>query len=810
MIYAEVAVNAPLAHPRTFTYSIPSDIPVSVGYAVWAPFGPRLLQGIVFALSDYSPVPETKDIDQVIGTRPLLSYPQVELARWIAEHYVVSYFDAASLMLPPGFERKVLTFVEPNPRVPEYVFDSLPPQQQEIMTFLQEKGRTNVKDVPRIAGKGKIDSAITQLVRRKLVLKTCGIEPPKIHPRLVTYLKLAVSTDQAREAITGMEVKRAHRQSDLLQLLMGAIDPVSLPEARRELGFSSATVQALQKRGLISLDRVSVRRDPLAHRTFAAVNPPTLTRDQNEVFDAIRTAMQEHGSATTFLLHGVTGSGKTEIYLRALKEAVAQGKRAIVLVPEIALTPQIIARFAERFPARVAVLHSKLTPGEQFDEWHRIRDGNFDVVIGSRGALFAPQPDMGLIIIDEEHEWTYKQHDQQPRYHARDAAIKLAELTNAVLIMGSATPDITSYYRAQHGEHRLLQLPQRIAGGEISQMPLVEIVDLRRELREGNRSILSRSLYGSISRALAAREQVILFLNRRGTATFVQCRDCGFVMRCKRCDVSLTYHAAEDGLMCHQCNYRSRIPGICPDCSSKRIKYLGIGTQKVEEEVSAIFPGARTLRWDRDVTKGRYAHEEILERFLSHDADILIGTQMIAKGLDIPLVTIVGVINADIGLHLPDFRSSERTFQILAQVAGRAGRGTIPGKVIIQSYTPWHYAVTTASNHDYSSFYEQELHFRQQQNHPPFSRMARLVYTNTNAARCQSESQRFCRILRQEITSRGIPHTRLIGPSPAFTPRVRGKFRWHIIVCGPDPVSLFSEITIPIGWSLDIDPLNLN
>jgi primosomal protein N' (replication factor Y) len=378
-----------------------------------------------------------------------------------------------------------------------------------------------------------------------------------------------------------------------------------------------------------------------------------------------------------------------------------------------------------------------------------------------------------------------------------------------VVILGSATPDVTNYYRVQQGEFRLLQLPERISSGEPSPLPQVEVIDLRRELKEGNRSIFSRSLAKGIADALHAREQVILFLNRRGTATFVQCRDCGFVLRCRRCDVALTYHADKDDLVCHHCNYRTKPPEICPNCQSRRIKFLGIGTQKVEEEVAKTFPGARILRWDRDVTKGKHSHEKIMDQFLAHEADILIGTQMIAKGLDMPLVTLVGVINADIGLHLPDFHSSERTFQILAQVAGRAGRGKMGGKVVVQSYTPDHYAIAAAAKHDYATFYQQEIAFRRQQGNPPFSRLVRLLYTHTNAARCQKETQRIYRLLEQERDTQGLPNTTLIGPSPAFTQRVRGRYRYQIIIRSADPLPLLSRMNFPQGWSIDIDPVSL-
>ena len=809
MSYAEVAVSSPLAQPRTFSYSIPRNISLSVGHAVWVPFGPRLVQGIVLALSDHPSVEDTKDIAWAIDSKPILLPHQVELCRWIAERYLSSYFEAAAPMLPPGFERKVITFIQPATNVSEATISSLTPKQQKLLSLLQLKGKIGLRELKKMAGRDRIEVVVDQLMRKGLTVKTQELERIKVSPRLETYLRLAVSADQALETIPGLERKRATKQANLLKLLIQEPGPIPLTDVRRQLSLTSTAVQALSRKGLVSIEKVRVQRDPLAHRTFVPSSPLTLTPAQEAAWLETSAAIRRPASGKVFLLHGVTGSGKTEIYLRALEDAISLGKRAIVLVPEIALTPQTIARFAARFPNRVAVLHSKLSIGEQFDVWQRIKDGIFDVVIGSRGALFAPQPDLGLIVIDEEHEWTYKQQEQQPRYHARDVAIKLSELTNAVVILGSATPDVTSYHRAQRGEFRLLQLPERISSGEVSPLPQVEIVDLRRELREGNRSIFSRSLTKSIGESLAAREQVILFLNRRGTATFVQCRDCGFVMRCRRCDVSLTYHAAEDNLVCHHCNYRAKIPHVCPVCLSRRIKFLGIGTQKVEEEAAKAFPGARLLRWDRDVTRGKHSHEQIMDRFLSHEADILIGTQMIAKGLDIPLVTLVGVINADIGLYLPDFRSSERTFQILAQVAGRAGRGKSGGKVIVQSYTPEHYAVVAAAKHDYAIFYEQEIAFRRQQGDPPFSRLARLVYTHTNATQCQKEAEKVHHLLEHEKTYQGLPNTTLFGPSPTFTQRVRGKFRWQIVVRSPDPIPLLSQLHLPQGWSVDIDPASL-
>ncbi len=809
MGYAEVAVNSPGGERRTFSYAIPPHIPLKVGHAVWVPFGPRLVQGIVLGLSDYAPVEEIREIAGLIDPRLLLSPARVELARWISEHYLSPLFAAAVTMMPPGFERKVITFIQLSPGAAEVAESSLTPPQRALLTLLKRKGKVAMAGVEKALGRKGARVVIGQLVRRNLVAKSHELERVKVRPKMVPYLHLAVAG--AAEMASLLKARRAPRQAQLLELLSSG--PLSLSEAKKRT--SEAAVAALKRKGLVRVEQVRLYRDPLAHRTFIPQAAPPLTAAQEAAWRQIRDAQRElakdnRQKSRLFLLHGVTGSGKTEIYLRALGEAISLGRRGIVLVPEIALTPQTIHRFASRFPQRVAVLHSKLSVGEQFDEWWRIREGAFDVVIGSRGAIFAPQPELGLVVIDEEHEWTYKQQEQQPRYHAREVAIKLAELTGSVVILGSATPDISSYYRSRRGDYELLELPQRIAlrEGE-GLLPKVEVVDLREELKAGNRSIFSRSLSTAMEDALGVGEQVILFLNRRGAATFVQCRHCGYVLRCKRCDVPLTYHSSGENLVCHQCNLRVPLPDFCPRCGSSRIRFLGIGTQKVEEMASHSFPEASLLRWDRDVTRGKYSHEQILARFLAHEADVLIGTQMIAKGLDMPLVTLVGVINADISLHLPDFRAAERTFQVLCQVAGRAGRGPMAGRVIIQSYNPEHYAIVAAARHDYHSFYDQELPLRRQFQHPPFSRLARLLYANPSNAQCQREAERMHQLLKGERDSWGMADISLIGPAPVFIPRVRGRFRWQIIIRGDDPVRLLARIPIPQGWVVDIDPVSL-
>jgi len=813
MGYAEVSVNSPIAQRRTFSYAIPPDLTVDVGQAVWVPFGNKLLQGIVLELSDFPSVEETREIAGIIEPHMVLSPAQVKLARWLSEYYLSPLFETVALMLPPGFERKAVTFISVPPTPREAAMPSLTQEQKKVLELIHRQGKVSLRQLEKALGKKKATAVVSQLVGQGLAVREYELEPVKVKPKTAPYLRLAVKIDEARQEVAKLREKRAIKQVALLDFLVQQTEPIPLSEVRQSIGISASIVKTMVGKGLVEVQHVEKKRDPLAYQSIPQSYPLTLTATQRSALEAIETSLlkapSDNASPSVFLLHGVTGSGKTEVYLQALAEVVKQGKRGIVLVPEIALTTQTIERFASRFPHRVAIFHSKLSLGEQYDEWHRIRNGEFDVVIGSRSAIFAPQPNLGLIVIDEEHEWTYKQ-DNSPRYHARNVAIKLAELTGAVVILGTATPDIETFYYAQRGDYHLLQLPERVTPSEGSPLPQVKVVDLREELKAGNRSIFSRSLSQAIKESIAHGGQVILFLNRRGSATFVQCRNCGFVLRCKRCEVTLTYHWNKNILLCHQCNYHMPVPQVCPHCLSPRIKFLGIGTQKLEQEAGLSFPQARLLRWDSDVTKGKHSHQEILDKFRAHKADILIGTQIIAKGLDLPQVTLVGVISADTGLNLPDFRAGERAFQLLCQVAGRAGRGSLGGQVIIQSYSPEHYAIQAAAKYDYAAFYSKEINFRRQLRNPPFSRLASLTYSHPNDSACQREAERMKRLLSQEIDSRGIADLSLIGPAPAFIHRLRGRFRWQLILRGSEPAAILSELPIPQGWAVDIDPVGIN
>ena len=809
MNYAEVAVNSPGSR-LTFSYAIPPGLDISAGQAVWVPFGSRVIQGIVLRLSDEPSVEETKEIAGIVTDFPLLSPIQIKLAQWISEHYFAPLFDAMALMLPPGFERRAITCFQPTD---SQVDLPLTPEQRQILYIVRGEKKISLPELEKAIGNKKARQITDQLLDRQLITETLELEKAKIRPKTLPYIKLIASKEEIGAAKAHLDKSGAYKQAELLEFLTGQTQPISISELRKRLNCSLATVKALESRHLVSVERLRVRRDPLSHISFTTSPPPVLTSSQQAAWESIqdvivREARQSSGPPV-FLLFGITGSGKTEIYLRALTQVVAEGKRGICLIPEIALTQQTVERFANRFPGRVAVLHSGLSLGERFDEWQWIMEGNCNVVIGPRSALFAPLPDLGLIIIDEEHEWTYKQEDKSPRYHARDVAIRLAQLSDAVVILGSATPDIGSFHKAQQGEYQLVELKERITPRGYSPLPEVGIVDLREELKAGNTSLFSRSLLAAMKETLARGEQIILFLNRRGTATFVRCRNCGFVFRCPRCSIALTYHSAEKRLICHHCRYSVPVPQSCPRCFRRHLRFLGIGTQRVEEEVRQFFPEARLLRWDSDVITRKYAHEELLKNFRDRKADVLIGTQMIAKGLDLPQVTLAGIISADTGLNYPDFRSSERTFQLLCQVAGRAGRGVKAGKVIIQTYSPDNYAIEAAARHDYPGFYYKEIDYRRQYNYPPFSQLVRLVYSHTNEELCRREAERVYRLILEEKAREDMSEFNVIGPVPAFAFRARGRYRWQLFLRGTDLTRTLSRLTLPRGWTIDVDPVGM-
>ncbi len=788
---------------------MPSGIDVALGQSVRVPFGSRILEGVVVDLPEFPAVEQTRDIVGVIEEAPTLSPASLALARWMSDYYLAPLFQCLALMLPPGLARKSLAFFSATGKFQDLDITTLSEEQRYALTLAQRSGRFGLHQLEKELGEKKAESAVSQLVRRGLLSRSYATAGARVKAKTQTYLSLAAPPGPLDKPAAPSG--RAPKQAAVIDFLRSQKEPVPWPVLRREVGCTRAQLDALVRKGMVNVTELPLIRDPLAGRHTQPTAPLRLTGSQETALKAIVSSLggTPPRPAPVFLLHGVTGSGKTEVYLQALAEAVRLGKTGIVLVPEISLTPQIIERFAARFANRVAVLHSHLSLGEQFDEWRRIQNGDFDVVIGARSALFAPQPNLGLIMIDEEHEWTYKQQDTSPRYHARDVAIRLAALTGASVVLGSATPSIETNFRATRGDYGLLSLPERVTPTENSPLPTVRVVDIRGELKSGMSDLFSQDLSDTVSNALARGEQVILFLNRRGSSPVVQCRKCGFVMRCRRCDVSLHFHSVSDTLVCHLCNYRVRAPAICPRCRNPGIKFLGAGTQKLEEEATRTFAPARVLRWDSDSTKTRGSHDQILAAFQTHQADILIGTQMVAKGLDIPLVTVVGVVSADTGLNLPDFRAAERAFQVLSQVAGRAGRGARGGEVVFQTYSPGHYAVQAAARHDYKVFYDREIVYRRQLNYPPFSRLASLMYSHPNDVACREEAERLKRVLTVASEARGIAGLSFIGPAPAFIHRLRGRYRWQIILRGNDLPAFLAEVPLPRGWTVDIDPVGL-
>lgn len=575
---------------------------------------------------------------------------------------------------------------------------------------------------------------------------------------------------------------------------MLASELVSLAEA------SYQTLDALARKSIIEISQQQIeRRAEWDVIQFPA--PRQLTPSQTT---ACQTILQElESQQRPVLLHGVTGSGKTEVYLQVIQEVLRKGKQALVLVPEISLTPQIVSRFGSRFGDRIAVMHSGLSDGERHDEWWRIFRGEASVVIGARSAVFAPLKNLGLIVIDEEHEGTYKQSEGSIRYHTRAVAEKRAELVGAQLVLGSATPAVESYHKALKGEYVLTVLPERV---ENRPLPDVEIIDMRAEFEHGNRSILSASLRTALENVLLRGEQAIILLNRRGFSSFVLCRECGHVMECLNCSVSMTYHQSDRKLHCHYCTAKHDLPQKCPNCASPYLRQFGVGTEQVEAYLKAQFPTARLSRMDADTTSRKGAHRAILKRFATQETDILIGTQMVAKGLDFPHVTLVGVLSADLTLNLPDIRSSERTFQLLTQVAGRAGRGDLPGRVIIQCYDPNHFAIQAAKEHDYGRFFRQEISFRRQMGYPPFQVLVRILCTGP-----ETEVQAHAHSIAAYFREHGVHPGQLYGPSPAPISRIKGRHRWQIVVKG-EWGSLFSQLPESpsnVYTTIDVDPLFL-
>ena len=820
--FVEVALNIPGKIGR-FDYHLPGELEGKIfpGSLVVVPFGRQRLQAVVTRRVEQPSVPETRPVESLLDPRPVLTAAQLKLAEWLASETLAPLGACVELMLPPGMSQQGDSqYALTDMRIGELELDK---PQQRLVDLLTERGPLRGRQIEAALPRRNWRNSAQALVRKGLVTSQPVLPEPEVH--IKTTRLVALGIDPAKIAVHELELGKQggqayQRRRAILEFLAGEGEAVETSWVFASTQGNSVDLRYLAERGLVEFEETERMRDPLENVLVQPDTPPQLTPDQSGVWAEIEKEIlaDDRQAFRPFLLHGVTGSGKTEIYLRAVAAVLAQGKQAIVLVPEIALTPQTVRRFMARFPGKVGLIHSKLAPGERYDTWRRARAGLLDVIVGPRSALFAPLPRPGLVVIDEFHDSSFYQSEPAPAYHTVRAALAYARFTQATLVMGSATPEVHWMYRARQNHWPVLDLTHRVAAhrqvagtAEPEQvagslpLPPVEVVDMRQELKAGNHSIFSRALLEELEQVVARQQQAILFLNRLGTATYVFCRSCGFVLKCPRCDRTLTYHAEAHELVCHSCNYRRKMPAVCPQCGSNAIRQYGTGTERVEQELLKQMPKIRAMRWDSQVTRKKGAHDLILTQFSAHQADVLIGTQMLAKGLDLPLVTLVGVVLADVGLYLEDFRAPERTFQLLTQVEGRAGRSPLGGKVVLQTFQPEHYAIQAAAGHDYDRFYAREIEERRDQGYPPFSRLARLELRGPRADEIEAGARKMTALVQHWIDETGSEATRIIGPAPCFFPRLAGNYRWQIIIAGPDPLKILRGRDLG-DWRVEIDP----
>jgi primosomal protein N' (replication factor Y) len=850
-LYVDVVVEAETNRiPQPFSYRVPESLAAAmeIGAGVVAPFAGRQLLGYVVGVHHIAPagLAVVKDIIERVDVETLFDPALAEVAEWIARYYHCGLRDALRPLVPHFMASSLKTVVALSPALREIIaYSRLLNAGKPVQLFFEQEGETvtnvlqglpmkvtpkqklvleamtthpdgmEMADLEARLGAPRLSDTLKRLVDRGLVTVTKSVVPPEVHPRRRKAYRFVrrPSEDEARELkVTDKQARILEELERLRRLDMGRAKPVLQTELLWRLGVSATPMDALAEKGLLEAVQVEVRRDPWP-TSGKASSPRRLTPDQENAYQAISNSV-DGDRAERFLLHGVTASGKTEVYLQSIQTALDERRQAIMLVPEISLTAQAMDIFQSRFGGRVAVLHSALSDGERYDEWRRIRSGEAGVIVGARSGIFAPVPRPGLIILDEEHESSYKQ-DQSPRYHARTVAARRAKSAHATLVLGSATPSVESYYLAEQGRLNLLRMPTRI---DDRPLPPVEIVDQREEFSEG-RGLFSGRLEEAIAARLKRREQVILFLNRRGYSSSLLCRDCGYTAKCPNCSVSLTYHAPHGSrhpyLQCHHCDWRQPAPDQCPSCDGTRIRHFGLGTERIELETMRIFPEARILRLDRDTTSRKDAHRRILTKFRNEDADILIGTQMVAKGLDFPRVTLVGVVAADTGLNMPDFRAAERAFQLLTLVSGRAGRAELPGQVIVQTFNPEHYSLQAAMRHDYEKFYREEIVFRRELAYPPFSYLANILATADSAQAAAGAIEAAAEAFK-EVSDPNL--IQVLGPAAAPIAKLKNRFRRHLVLKAPDAALLAHTLdealarlddNVKAMLTLDVDPQSL-
>ncbi len=810
--YVDVAVDTQLAErDRLFTYELPESMAerITERQLVWIPLRKDLKLGITIRIHTDPPDISLKAIHAPVEPEFRLSLQQWAVVSWLRQNTLCTIFEAVTPFLPPGVSQRSVEYLQLRAGV-DLRNVKLTTAQQRLVDLLSERGEISVDAARQALGRG-LTSIIPRLDEAGVIQRTARVRNRPTHTSTTRYVRLLENGD--------LDLHRAPAQRRALEVARrraAITHGAELPwdDLVRRTGVTAAALKALEARHALEvIERLQTSAPQDAHGAAQRVQ---LTDEQSNVWRSVVQALRD-GRHHEFLLHGITGSGKTEIYLRAAAWALSRGQQVIMLVPEISLATQVVGRFTERFPGRVAVLHSGLKDSDRYQTWRAIASGQISIVVGPRSALFAPLENVGFIAIDEEHEDAYKQ-DVPPRYHAREVARELARRHSAVLLLGSATPDVGTFRSARVGKIDLLELRSRVGPMLVQdvaarrvrlELPAVKLIDMRLELQQGNTHIFSRELQELMSRAVSAGEQVILFLNRRGQSTFIQCRSCGHVETCPYCDVPLCFHGDRRQIVCHRCGHRQPPPHHCPECGSGAVGYYGTGTQRVELEAQRLLPDARVMRWDRDVLKRGVDHSTLMQRVLRHDVDVVVGTQMVAKGLDFPLVSTIGVINADTVLHLPDFRAAERTFQLLTQVAGRAGRRVPGSNVVVQSYSVDHYAIQTACRYDYEGFFAEETAYRRHHGYPPFRRLIRLVYRNANETTCQTAAEEMADELAHRAYAMRLNDVDLLGPTPAFTAKIRGRYQWQILLRGDDALTLAQSTQFDPGWLVDVDPVSL-
>lgn len=766
---AQVIVDVPTMQTnQPYTYQVPTRLEnqIKLGMRVVVPFGngKRQVQGFVVGLDQPTQYDgQLKPISALMDLQPVVNDEMLKLSKWLADQTYAFWISSIYTMLPNMLKAKSTRVVKLIDEVDEQVaFDVFHGKDELDFATVQSEPQI-VSLLLKLQRQGKVK--FEYLVADKAKAKTTvGIQPQ-------------LDFEGLEDARTSLH-SNAHAQNRLLSYLQSIVGKtVKQTDAEKVSGLKAATFNIGAQKGWLKKVPVEVYRTPGSEGQLLddhhLAKPLELNDEQRAAVEQINDAV-DHSESKVFLLEGVTGSGKTEVYLQSIAEALQKGKTALMLVPEISLTPQIVNRVRRRFGSKVAVLHSGLSNGERFDEWRRISRGEAQVVVGARSAIFAPLKNLGIIILDEEHESSYKQ-DESPRYHAREVAKWRGKYNDAPVVLGSATPSLESRARAMKGVYQLLQLKHRV---NKQPLPPIQVVDMRPEIKERGESNFSRELLVKLTDRLARNEQSILMLNRRGFSSFMMCRDCGEVLKCPNCDISLTLHMDSHTMKCHYCGHEEPIPRFCPNCGSREIRYYGTGTEKVERELNQLIPNARIIRMDVDTTRRKGMHEKLLRQFGQHQADILLGTQMIAKGLDFPNVTLVGVLNADTGLGLPDFRSSERTFDLLSQVSGRAGRADKKGEVIIQTYNPDHYAIRLAQRNDYEAFFKQEMALRHQASYPPYYFTVRIMASHEDeavAARAMTQ-------IHQELVKNLMPSTIILGPTPRAIARMKRRYYYQIVI----------------------------